>query len=120
MMGSNAPTISENRESRSLALFFIRCTRKHRRRHLRIRVVHVLATNGVHLPRYHVARRPFRVNRRRVRELHSGRVRRVVIDRALLNADENHDERRIRTLVHRRELQYLGRSLSHRTHRGKQ
>ena len=106
----------------SFTLFFIRRTRKHRGRHLRVRVVHVLATNGVHLLRQYVSRRSFRANRRHIRELHSGRVRRVMIDGALLNADKDYDERRIRTLAYRRELQYPGYSsiLSHRTHRGKQ
>jgi hypothetical protein len=57
---------------------------------------------------------PIRIKRRWICELHSRRVRRVVVDRALLYADKDHDERRIRTLCksEKKRLQYLGHSTS--------
>jgi hypothetical protein len=107
----------------SYGLFIIERARKHRRLHLRVRVCRVFAMNSEYVPGHHVAwlmRAEWR-RRRRVRKLHSVRVRRVVVDRTLLHADENHDERRIRTLHEEREIQYLGHPRKAGTaHRGKQ
>jgi len=78
--------------------------------------------NSEYVPRHRVAwlmRAKWR-RRWRIRELHSVRVGRVVIDRTLLHADENHDERRIRALHEERDS-ISGHSGKSRTaHRGKQ
>jgi len=66
--------------------------------------------NGIHLTGHHVA--PFiRIKRRCICELHSRRVSRVVVDRALLDADKDHDERRIRTLRNKREKALVSRAV---------
>ena len=103
----------------SKTLFFVQRTRKHRRWYLRIRVIHVLATNGIHLTRLLIAR-SIRIKRRCICELHSRRVSRVAVDRALLDADKDHDERRIRTLRKgEKNLFSIFLVFSNKTHRGK-
>lgn len=52
-----------------------------------------------------------RIKRRCICELHSRRVGRVVVDRALLDADKDHDERRIRTLRNKRGKVSVSRAL---------
>ena len=84
----------------SKTLFFVRRTREHRRGwYSRVRVtgIHILMTNGVHPSRHHVAP-SIRIKRRCICELHSCRESRVVVDMALMEADKDHDERRIGTL----------------------
>ena len=75
------------------ALFFIRSLYKHRGRNLGIGVAGVVATNRVHVS-WHVTS-PRRSECWSTRELHAGRVGRVVFDWAFLHADENNYKRRI-------------------------
>jgi hypothetical protein len=83
-------------------LFFVQRARTHRGWYLRVRVIQVLTTDGIRLTSHRVAP-PIRIKRRCIRELHSRRVSRVVVDRTLLDANKDHDERRIRTLQRKRE-----------------
>ena len=78
------------------ALFLIRGLDKHRRRrgrNLRVGVARILATNRVHVAWN--AASPGRSKSWPTRELHAGRVGRVVFNWALLQADEDDYKRRI-------------------------
>jgi hypothetical protein len=75
------------------AFFLIRSLDKHRGRNLRVGVTRILATNRVHVSWN--AASPSRSESRPTRELHAGRVGRVVFNWALLHADEDDYERRI-------------------------
>ena len=119
--GLSPPSLT-SRDLGSHALFFQRL-HKHCRRHLRVRVRHILATNRVHVPRHPVSRVVVRAKRHSVRELHSARLGRVVVDGALLHADKDDDECRIGTLRRHdhSEIERLGQNSSNiGAHRGKQ